>query len=218
VSSARSRPALLFDLDGTLIDSIDLIRQSYAHTLRIHRGQEHAEVDFLAGLGRPLRWQFSQWTEDPAEIEEMIRTYRAHNLEHHDHLVTGFGNLTTIVARLAEQGRRLGIVTSKQRAGTLRGLERCGFQSSWFDALVAADDVQNHKPHPEPVQRAAAALGLDPKQTIMIGDSPHDLSSGRTAGAATAAVAWGPFPRSELLSMAPDFWLETPEDLERILG
>lgn len=218
MSGARSRPALLFDLDGTLIDSIDLIRQSYAHTLRIHRGREHAEADFLAGLGRPLRWQFSQWTEDAAEIEEMIRTYRAHNLEHHDRLVAGFGNLTSIVARLAQQGRRLGIVTSKQRAGTLRGLERCGFQSAWFEALVAADDVQNHKPHPEPVERAAAALGLAPEQTIMIGDSPHDLASGRAAGAATAAVAWGPFPHSELREMAPDYWLETPEDLERVLG
>jgi pyrophosphatase PpaX len=66
------------------------------------------------------------------------------------------------------------------------------------------------------VERAAALLGLAPRDTIMIGDSPHDLASGRAAGARTAAVAWGPFPADELRAEQPDFWLETPADLARL--
>lgn len=210
------RPALLFDLDGTLIDSIDLIRESYAHTLAEHFGRPYDETEFLEGLGRPLRWMFQRWTADPAEIEALVGTYRRFNQEHHDRRVRPFPGLTETIAALAHGGRPLGLVTSKQRAGALRGLGLCGFEPAWFGALVGADDVQQHKPHPEPVERAAALLGREPQHTIMIGDSPHDLASGRAAGARTAAVAWGPFPRSELLAQQPDHWIETPADLRRL--
>jgi pyrophosphatase PpaX len=211
-----ARPALLFDLDGTLIDSIDLIRKSYAHTLAEHFGRPHDEAEFLAGLGRPLLWTFRRWTDDPQRIEALLTTYRRFNFEHHDRSVRAFPGLPQVLAELAGAGRGLGLVTSKQRAGALRGLGLCGFEAGWFRALVGADDVQNHKPHPEPVERAAALLGLAPRDTIMIGDSPHDLASGRAAGARTAAVAWGPFPPDELRAERPDFWLETAADLARL--
>lgn len=204
---------VLFDLDGTLIDSIELIRRSYVHTLEVHGIPTPAPEFWLEGLGRPLRWQFAQFTPDPAEVERMVVTYRAHNLAHHDALVTAFPGAVEAVAALHARGLRLGIVTSKMRAGAFRGLRWCGFRDEWFSAVVGADDVTEHKPHPEPVERALSLLGSSSARAVMVGDSPHDLSSGRSAGTRTAAVAWGPFPHDTLRATAPDHWLATPADI-----
>ncbi|MFM7298089.1 MAG: HAD-IA family hydrolase [Planctomycetota bacterium] len=204
---------VLFDLDGTLIDSIELIRRSYVHTLEAHGLPQSDPAFWLAGLGRPLRWQFAQFTTDPAEIERMVATYRVHNRAHHDALVSAFPGAVEAVAELHSRGLRLGIVTSKMREGAYRGLRSCGFREEWFSAVVGADDVTEHKPHPEPVERALALLGSHASRAVMVGDSPHDLSSGRSAGTRTAAVAWGPFPHATLRATTPDHWLATPNDI-----
>lgn len=209
---------VLFDLDGTLIDSIELIRQSYWHTFRVHFARDPETADWLSGLGRPLAWQFGQWTADPEEVQAMIRTYRAHNLAHHDQMVTAFPGALQAVRTLADRGVRLGVVTSKLRAGALRGLQQAGF-ADLFPVVIGADDVEHPKPHGQPVLAALSALGSRPEQSIMVGDSPHDLAAGRAAGARTAAVAWGPFPRVELEAMSPDRFLEaTPEIAQLAAG
>src|SRR5262245_2921548 len=95
---------VLFDLDGTLIDSIDLIRRSYDHTLNTHLGREMAATEWLAGLGRPLRWQFAQYTTDERAIDAMIATYRAWNLAHHDELVRGYPGVLDAVRELHSRG------------------------------------------------------------------------------------------------------------------
>lgn len=210
-SGERVRTAL-FDLDGTLIDSIELIRRSYAHTLREHREFEPPLDFWLQGLGRPLRWQFAHFTEDPAEIEAMVATYRAYNLFHHDAMVREFPGAVAAVRELKARGVKLGVVTSKMRAGAQRGLKHCGFEDL-FDVIVGADDVTDHKPHPAPVLLALEQLGANFEGAVMVGDSPHDLASGRAAGAWTAAVAWGPFPREQLLATSPDRWLETTSEI-----
>ena len=207
---------VLFDLDGTLIDSIELIRQSYVHTVAAHGLPERDAAFWLAGLGRPLRWQFAQFTADPAEIEAMVATYRAYNLAHHDALVTAFPGAVEAVRELHSRGIRLGIVTSKFRAGATKGLRWCGFDEHWFGSIVGADDVTEHKPHPAPVLKALSDLGVSAERAVMVGDSPHDLASGRSAGAKTAAVAWGPFSREELLATKPEHWLEEPRDIARL--
>jgi pyrophosphatase PpaX len=109
----------------------------------------------------------------------------------------------------------LGIVTSKLRAGALRGLARVGM-ADWFDVVIGADDVERHKPDPQPVERALARLGATPDATVFVGDSPHDLVAGRAAGVHTAAVLWGPFPRATLEACEPDYWIREAEDLTRI--
>jgi pyrophosphatase PpaX len=106
-------------------------------------------------------------------------------------------------------------VTSKLHSGALRGLRHSGFDGL-FDAIVGSDDVAIHKPEPAPVLRALELLGARSSCAVMVGDSPHDLASGRTAGAATAAVAWGPFPSDELRATRPDYWLDQPADIARI--
>jgi pyrophosphatase PpaX len=202
----------LFDLDGTLLDSIDLILRSYRHTMRVHRGIEPPDDVWLQGLGTPLWVQFRRWTDDPAELEAMVATYRAYNMEHHDALARPYDGIGEAVQALQGGGKRLGLVTSKMRSGALRGLALLGLVDA-FDAIVGADEVTHPKPHPEPVLKALALLGASVPEAVFIGDSRHDIECGRAAGVRTAAVLWGPFDRAHLEDLAPDYWLATPGDL-----
>jgi pyrophosphatase PpaX len=208
--------AVLFDLDGTLIDSIQLIEDSYRHTLAVHFGREFDREGFLAGLGRPLKWQFAQWTEDQDEIQRMIQTYRAHNLAHHDAMVKPYEGAVEAVRELKRSGARLGVVTSKLRAGAHRGLACAGFEGL-FEVVVGADDVQEPKPAAEPALLALSQLGAGAADAYMVGDSPHDIQCGKSAGTRTAAVAWGPFPRRYFDGLQPDRWVEHPSALVELL-
>ena len=203
----------LFDLDGTLIDSIELILRSYRHTMKVHRGVEPPDEIWMAGLGTPLWVQFRTWTEDEAEIQAMVATYREYNLAHHDALVRPYDGVVERVRALKAKGGQIGLVTSKMRHGALRGLAVAGL-ADVFDAVVGSDEVTHPKPHPEPVLKAIDLLGADPARTVFIGDSRHDLECGRAAGVRTAAVLWGPFDRQHLDDLEPDYWLTTPDDLD----
>jgi pyrophosphatase PpaX len=202
----------LFDLDGTLIDSIRLILDSYHHTLSRHNLPARTDDEWLRGVGTPLHVQFSAWQESPEILEAMIATYRAFNLEHHDRMVTIYPGVLDAVREIKAVGVQTGLVTSKNRHGAMRGLKLVGLEAL-MDVLVCADEVANPKPHPEPVEKAVALLGADPTTTVYVGDSIHDMQSGRAAGVRTAAALWGPFKRSHLESAEPDYWLETPADL-----
>ena len=120
------------------------------------------------------------------------------------------------VREIREAGARTGLVTSKNRSGALRGLTLVRLESM-MDVLVCADEVTNPKPHPEPVEKAVALLGADPATTVYVGDSIHDMQSGRAAGVRTVAVLWGPFGRSHLEGAKPDYWVETPGELVELV-
>ena len=202
---------MLFDLDGTLIDSVRLILDSYHHTLATHGLPPRTDDDWLRGLGTPLRVQFAEWKDDPG-LEAMIATYRDYNLFHHDQCVTPYPGIVDAVRAVREAGVRTGLVTSKNRPGAERGLRLCELESL-MEVIVGADDVTNPKPHPEPVEKALDGLGVTRDGAVYVGDSVHDMESGRAAGVRTAAVLWGPFKRSELEHTEPDYWLERPSDL-----
>jgi pyrophosphatase PpaX len=141
----------------------------------------------------------------------MVATYRAYNLAHHDEMVRPYEGVVEAVRALQRRGT-LGLVTSKMRSGAMRGLIRASLEDA-FDVIVGADDVTHPKPHPEPVRLALERLGAPASGAVFIGDSRHDLVCGRAAGVKTAAALWGPFDRSQLEDLAPDYWLETPRDL-----
>jgi pyrophosphatase PpaX len=206
----------LFDLDGTLIDSIRLILDSYHHTLTQHKLPARTDEEWLRGVGTPLHIQFSEWRESPEVLEAMIATYREYNLKHHDRMVTIYPGVVDAVREIKAAGIQTGLVTSKNRQGALRGLKLVGLEAL-MDVLVCSDEVTNPKPHPEPVEKAVELLGADPATTVYVGDSIHDMNSGRAAGVRTAAALWGPFGRSHLKSANPDYWLETPSDLVDLL-
>ncbi len=177
----------LFDLDGTLIDSIELILRSYRHTMRLHRGHEPPDDVWMTGLGTPLSVQFRHFTDDPAEIEAMVATYRAYNLAHHDELVRPYAGVVAAVRALRRPGRALGLVTSKMRSGALRGLQVAELADA-FDVIVGSDDVTHPKPHPEPVLAALARLGAAPETAVFMSRPRRccgDRSTGRTSRTCT---------------------------------
>ena len=203
---------ILFDFDGTLVDSIELILESYRHTMRVHRGEPMSDELWLEGLGTPLRVQFKTFTDDPAEVDAMIATYREWNLANHDRMVRAYPGALETVKALKKSGARMGIVTSKNLGGLKRGLALCGFDGL-FDALITSDMIEASKPDPAPVHAALAQLGAKPREALMVGDSPHDIAAGREAGTRTAACLWGPFDRARLQQERPDFWLGSFADL-----
>ena len=207
---------VLFDLDGTLIDSIRLILDSYHHTLAAHGVPPRTDDDWLRGVGTPLSVQFAEWRDDMGKLEAMVATYREYNLAHHDRMVTVYPGVVAAIGAIRAAGCRTGLVTSKNRQGALRGLTLVRLEAM-MDVLVCADEVTNPKPHPEPVEKAVALLGADPGTTVYVGDSIHDMVSGRAAGVRTAAALWGPFGREHLELATPDYWLETPADLLTLL-
>jgi pyrophosphatase PpaX len=212
-------PALLtvlFDLDGTLIDSVRLILDSYHHTLSHHGLPARTDEEWLKGVGTPLTVQLAEWRDQSGTIEAMIATYREYNLKHHDRMVTVYPGVLEAIREIKAAGVQTGLVTSKNRQGALRGLTLVGLEAL-MDVLVCADEVTNPKPHPEPVEKAISLLGADPATTVYVGDSLHDMHSGRAAGVRTAAALWGPFGRAHLESATPDYWLERPADLISLL-
>jgi pyrophosphatase PpaX len=222
VSGMTSQPApplrtFLFDLDGTLIDSVRLILDSYHHALATHGLPPRSDEEWLAGVGTPLTAQFAPWKHDAATYQALIATYREYKLTHHDRMVTVYPGVVDAVRAIKAVGLQTGLVTSKNRPGALRGLRLAGLDAV-MDVVVGADEVTNPKPHPEPVERAMTFLGASPATTVYIGDSIHDMRSGRAAGVKTAAVLWGPFGRSHLEDASPDYWLSNPSELARLAG
>jgi pyrophosphatase PpaX len=203
---------VLFDLDGTLIDSVRLILDSYHHALAVHGLPPRTDAEWLEGVGTPLTAQFAAWQDTAGMLDALIATYREYNLKHHDGMVRVYPGVVDVVRELRREGLATGLVTSKNRSGALRGLTLAQLESQ-MDVLVCADEVENPKPHPEPVEKAIRLLGADRATTVYVGDSIHDMRSGRAAGVRTAAVLWGPFGRAHLEGAEPDYWLERPEEL-----
>jgi pyrophosphatase PpaX len=209
--------AVIFDLDGTLIDSIELIVRSYEHAVLEHGLPSPGRSEWLRWLGTPLKHQFSllvgECEDQEARVEALIRTYRAWNLAHHDELVKPYRGVTEAVARLVADGRTLGIVTSKMRASAQRGMLHVGLEPQWFQAVVGLEDTARHKPDPAPLLLALEQLGVAPEQAIYVGDSPHDAACAQAAGATAMAVRWGPFQHEHFAHLAPVRWLEDPTEL-----
>jgi pyrophosphatase PpaX len=211
--------AVLFDLDGTLIDTTDLILASCKHTFDRHLKQGCPPREALiATFGRSLpesllETAIAEGSEDaPALAAEMLATYRAHNDEHHDALIRPFDGVSRMLASLRASGLRLGVVTSKRERSARRGLARYNLDG-FFEVGIFHDDTDLHKPDPAPLLEAARRLDVPPRETIYVGDSVHDVAAGRAAAMRTVAAAWGPFPRSDLEAAGPDHVADAPRDV-----
>jgi pyrophosphatase PpaX len=216
--------AILFDLDGTLIDTTDLIFRSYQHALRTVLDRSVTDEALYLGYGQPLARAFGEILDHqglaypPQEyaelVERLIVTYRAFNVEHHDSLAREFPGVRKTLGELARRGCVLGLVTSKSEYIGRRGLDLIGVADG-FGTLVFMEHTERHKPNPDPVFVALDRLGLRERadQVIFVGDSTHDLRAGRAAGVKTGAAMWGPFPPESLRALAPDYELATIESL-----
>ncbi|HEX2187260.1 MAG TPA: HAD-IA family hydrolase [Longimicrobiaceae bacterium] len=208
--------AVLYDFDGTLADSTELIMRSYRHTMASHLGDVPPDEEWLSGFGMTLETQIARFARSAAETEAMLDTYRGFQREHHDVMLAPFPGTLETVDELRRRGVRLAIVTSKHRESALRGMDLCGIVDH-FPVVVTPEDVAQPKPHPEPVLCALERLGVRAEEAVFVGDSPHDMAAGRAAGTRTAGALWGPFPREALERERPDWMLAAPGDVLSLL-
>lgn len=208
---------MLFDLDGTLIDSIELILNSARHAFTGRDGRVPSDAEWLSHVGTPLTTTFRHYARDDADVEALIARYREYQLANHDRLTHAYDAVVETLDALRVARHPLGIVTSKTASLARRGLEHVGL-GSHFDVIVGCDTCERHKPDPDPVLFALRELGLEANQAVFVGDSVHDMLAGNAAGVTTIAALWGPFTREDLAASQPDHWLERVSDLPTLLG
>lgn len=216
-NASPRRPTILFDLDGTLIDSIELILNSARYAFEKLEREAPSDSEWLAGVGIPLFTMFGRYARDKDDVGVLIAAYREYQFANHDRLTRCYDNVVDTVKSLKERGHEIGIVTSKSEALALRGLAHVGL-ARYMDTIVGCDGSTRHKPDPEPVQIALARLDCPPADALFVGDSVHDIIAGNAAGVRTVAATWGAFKRSDLESARPSLYLDNVSALLQIVA
>lgn len=201
---------LLFDFDGTLLDTNELIIQTFLSVLGEHYPGRFGREDALHFIGPSLEQTFT--AIDPERVEELTVQYRTLNRAMHDELVEEYDGVVETLRLLKAQGLKMAIVSTKRSETIRHGLDLMGV-SDVFDVLVGLDHVSNPKPDPEPLNLALEQLGSSHDEALMIGDNSHDIEGGKNAGVRTAGVAWTAKGEDFLASFNPDFMLQHISDL-----
>jgi len=180
--------AVIFDLDGTLIDTKELILESFRRATREVLGTRPRDEEVLGYIGIPLIEQVSIIAPD--HVEELMESYQRHNSALHDDLIGSFKGTPEMLATLRRQGRLLGVVTSKRTKPARRGLDSFDL-SPYFEVVMGMEDSEKHKPDPVPLLSAAGRLGVDPYRCAYVGDSIYDMQAARGAKMVAIAAMWG---------------------------
>ena len=204
-------PEVLFDLDGTVVDSGSIILASMRHATREVLGQDFADQELMQAVGGPgLEAQMAVF--GPDQVDELVRVYRAHNEPLHEELEACVG-MEDVLVRLHEEGRRLGVVTAKRRATVELAFARVPL-GHLFETVVGGDETVLHKPDPAPLLLAATRMAADPAETAYVGDSPFDVRAAKAAGMHAVAVTWGRIhDRTILEREEPDAIVDSAEEL-----
>ena len=208
---------ILFDLDGTLLETYALILASFRHATAQVLGHELPEKTLMAKVGIPLVEEVKDFTDDEKLQADLVGAFRSYNERAHDGLVHAFPGVKGMLDMLAPAGPRLGVVTSKRGDLARRGLEVCGL-SSYFEFAIGSDEYSGHKPDPAPVLYGCERLGLAPQECVYVGDSPFDIAAGNAAGCITVAATWGMFSEGSLLEHKPSYIAHHPSEVCRQLG
>lgn len=206
--------AVLFDLDGTLIDTIELIRVSFRHATRTVLGHELPDEVTMRNVGQPLIEQFRDMA--PEHADELLGVYREFNHAKHDALAKGYPGTCEVLNNLKKRGLLTGIVTSKGTFAATMGIDRFGLRE-YMDVIVTADDVERHKPDPYPLTYAASRLGVEMRYCMYVGDSPHDMQAAVAARAVAVAALWGAFSARDAIVPGTDFALDNIRQLTGLL-
>jgi pyrophosphatase PpaX len=209
-------PVVLFDLDGTLIDSGPIILASMRHAVTTVLGVEMDEVKVRAAIGGPgLVAQMQEL--DPDRVDELVQAYREHNEPLHDEL-EAFDRMLDLLPVLRARGHRLGIVTAKRRFTVELAFDRFPVLRELTEVLIGADDTERHKPEPDPLLEALARLGAPTGDAAYVGDSPFDVRAAKAGGLLAVAVGWGGIHEDEkLLAEKPDVLVHEPLELLDVL-
>lgn len=202
---------VLFDLDGTIVDTNELIIQSFLHALEGITPEALTRETIIPNMGRPLIDQMQMFSgrEDVAEI---VQKYRAFNVSKHDELVREFPYVREVLGELRKRGLRVGVVTSKIRLTTEMGLKLTGL-GEYVETIVTVEDVQKPKPDPEGIRKALATFGVPPEQAMMVGDSHYDIEAAKAAGVTSVGVAWSLKGEDYLKQFRPDHMIRDMREL-----
>ena len=209
-------PVVLFDLDGTLIDSGPMIVASMRHAANSVLGRDIPDEVLSAAVGGPgLVAQMQALAPD--RVDDLVAAYREHNVPLHDEL-QAFWEVVEVLPRLRAEGRRLGIVTAKRRETVQLAFDRLPGLEDNFAVVITSDDTERHKPDPAPILAAVDRLGVAPADAAYVGDSPFDVRAAKAAGVFAIAVAWGGIHGDEVLEREePDAFVRHAEELLAVL-
>jgi pyrophosphatase PpaX len=195
--------AALFDFDGTLVDTTELIYQSMRHAVGDVLGREISREILMANVGQPLPRQMELLSAERAE--ELLESYRLHNEEHHDALINEFPGVEESLARLRASGIKVAVVTSKRRFSVEMALEVFPGLGGVVDQWLTMENTTEHKPRPEPLLKGLELLGnVPPQEAAYVGDSPFDVAAAKAAGIPSVTVSWGAFSEAALRAAEPD--------------
>lgn len=206
--------AVLFDLDGTLINTNKLVINSFKHTFNVHLQKEVPEEEIIKTFGEPLSDTLKRY--DPNNFQELIKTFQEYNSKMHDSLAEEFDGIQDGLYSLKNKGLLLGVVTSKRRVMAERGLKLFNMYDC-MDVIVTPEDTKIHKPNPEPIYKACKLLNIVPQEVIMVGDSNNDILCGKNAGAVTCLVSYTALPIKYVLEYKPDFVIKNLIDIVEII-
>lgn len=203
---------IIFDNDGTLVDTGQLILDSFRYSTKQVLGKTIPDETLMAKVGQPLSVQMWDFTDDEETHDELLRVYREYNHAEHDQAVRAFPGVIEGLARLKRHGYSLGVVSSKLHALCWRGLTIVG-AAPYLDFCVGADDFPEFKPKPGPILHGAELLRLPARECVYVGDAPFDIAAGNAAGCKTIACTWGVFPEEVLQAEHPDETVDSFADL-----
>lgn len=194
--------AILYDNDGTLVDTRELILANFREATQQVLGRVYTDEEYLAKVGQPITVQVKDFSDDPAVQDELVRVFRASNEKLHDQMISAFPGTVDALAKLGAAGFSQGLVTSKRRVVAWGGLELLGI-APYMQCAVGSEDTTSYKPNPDPVEYGTKLLGINPNECVYVGDSPFDMQAGKAAGCLTAAVTWGMFSEERLAAETP---------------
>src|SRR5579884_1295532 len=204
-------PVVLFDLDGTVVDSGGIILASMRHATRTVLARDYSDRELLVHVGGP-GLEAQMHALDPARADELVAVYRAHNEPLHDTLEACPG-MESVLETLHAEGRRLAVVTAKRRSTVELAFKRLGV-GHLFEVVVGGDETERHKPDPEPLLEAARRLRTEPMDCAYVGDSPFDIRAAKAARMYPVAVTWGRIhDRAKLESEQPAAIVDTADEL-----
>lgn len=207
---------MLFDLDGTLVDTVPFILACVRHAFH-GEASTPSDAEWMAGIGTPLHLQLAQFARGPDQVERLLARYREFWREHHDELTRCFPGALETVSALAAGGHRLAVVTAKTGHGALRSLRHTGLLP-FMGAVIAADSCANSKPHPEPVLLALERLGASAERAALLGDAVHDVAAARAARVAALGAGWGATAPAALLAAGAGRVLSDIRELPSVLA
>ena len=208
---------ILFDLDGTICDTNQLILESLRCVLSSVNIADLSDTNLLMHWGKPLEYQLHQFLPGRDDYDELTKKYREFYRDNQSIYLKEFTGIREMLVKLAETEKVMGIVTSKYTIFATETLDAMDY-SKFFQFVIGCDQVAKVKPNPEAILKALNITGNKNAESIYIGDNTDDIIAAKRSSISSAVVGWSLTNKTILLNESPDFFFETPDDILKISG